>query len=72
MQFSRNDEMSAAMNRLLPPAYADGLNELRVAKDGGPLPTPREVSLHGAHDKDFPDRKFTLIVMQWGQFIDHV
>lgn len=50
---------NTAMNRLLPPAYADGLNELRVSVDGGELPSPREVSLAGAHDKDFPDRKFS-------------
>jgi hypothetical protein len=30
--------------RLVPPAYADGLNELRRSVDGGPLPGPREVS----------------------------
>ncbi|KAI1290125.1 Chorion peroxidase [Halotydeus destructor] len=60
-----------AMTRLLPPAYADGLNELRRAKDEDELPLPRVVSRNLAHDKDIPDRKFTLIVMQWGQFLDH-
>ena len=30
--------------RLVPPFYADGLNELRVSIDGGELPNPREVS----------------------------
>ncbi|XP_054158548.1 peroxidase-like [Oppia nitens] len=57
--------------RLVPPAYADGLNELRVSVDGGPLPSPREVSCKLALDFDIPDRKFSLLVMQWGQIIDH-
>ncbi|CAG2168792.1 unnamed protein product, partial [Oppiella nova] len=57
--------------RLVPPAYADGLNELRVSVDGGDLPSPREVSCKLALDFDLPDRKFSLLVMQWGQIIDH-
>ncbi|CAG2109200.1 unnamed protein product, partial [Medioppia subpectinata] len=58
-------------NRLVPPSYADGLNDLRVSVDGGELPSAREVSCKLALDFDIPDRKFSLLVMQWGQIIDH-
>ncbi|CAG2105713.1 unnamed protein product [Medioppia subpectinata] len=58
-------------NRLVPPSYADGLNDLRVSVDGGDLPSAREVSCKLALDFDIPDRKFSLLVMQWGQIIDH-
>jgi peroxinectin, putative len=57
--------------RLLPPDYADGLTELRRASDNGELPSPREVTLNLAHNIDAPDNIFTLMVMQWGQFLDH-
>lgn len=57
--------------RIVPPDYADGLNELRKAGDGSVLPGAREVSITLATDVDLPDVKFALFVMQWGQFIDH-
>lgn len=60
-----------AFIRLVPPDYADGLNTLRKASDGEHLPGPREVSITLATDVDIPQTKFTLMVMQWGQFIDH-
>lgn len=47
---------NTAMTRLVPPAYADGLNALRVSVDGSPLPGPREVSLGLAQDKDVPNQ----------------
>ncbi|XP_074599828.1 peroxidase-like isoform X2 [Brevipalpus obovatus] len=60
-----------AFSRLVLPEYADGLNELRVASDEGELPGPRVVSALLATDVDIPEQRFTLAVMQWGQFIDH-
>ncbi|XP_025017550.1 chorion peroxidase isoform X2 [Tetranychus urticae] len=57
--------------RIAPPDYSDGLNELRKASDGSNLPGARIVSSTLATDVDIPDVKFSLLVMQWGQFIDH-
>lgn len=44
--------------------------ELRESVFGGPLPSPRLVSLlvHGSRESDSP---VTLMLAQWGQFIDH-
>ena len=60
-----------AFNRLHPADYADGLNNLRKARDQSELPLPRIVSTTLAKDVDLQEPKFTLIVMQWGQFVDH-
>lgn len=59
------------MIRLLPSAYADGLNELRRSQNEEELPSARLVSATAALDKNLPHRKFNLAVMQWGQFLDH-
>lgn len=57
-------------NRFLAPAYSDGIEELRQSVDGGPLPSARFISLlvHGSRDSQSP---VTLMLAQWGQFIDH-
>ncbi|XP_054156555.1 peroxidase-like isoform X2 [Oppia nitens] len=57
--------------RLLPPAYSDGLSVSRISVTGDELPGARVVSLAAATDSKIADKKFTLFVMQWGQFIDH-
>lgn len=57
--------------RLLSPRYFDGINAPRIAYDGGPLPSAREVSYRIIPDQNIPSSKFTLLVMQWGQFLDH-
>ncbi|XP_022248992.1 chorion peroxidase-like isoform X2 [Limulus polyphemus] len=60
-----------AFVRLLRPQYADGLNEPRVASDGSPLPSAREVSVTASPDADLPHRSLTLLTMQFAQFLDH-
>jgi len=60
-----------AFERLLNQAYSDGINEPRVGVDGNPLPSAREVSLLLAPDRNEPNRRYTLLVMQFGQFVDH-
>lgn len=57
--------------RFLAPRYFDGINAPRIANDGGPLPSPRDVSSMANPDKDIPNAIFTLILMQWAQFVDH-
>ena len=57
-------------HRFLQPDYSDGVEDVRVAEDGSPLPSARFVSLvvHGARADEAP---VTMMLAQWGQFIDH-
>ncbi|CAL4099441.1 unnamed protein product [Meganyctiphanes norvegica] len=57
--------------RYLPAEYGDGKMSFRIARSGGKLPEPRHISqmLSNSVQRDTP--KVTLMVMQWGQFIDH-
>lgn len=57
--------------RLLPPDYADGVSQLRVAADGSPLPNPRFMSTSVLYDEAVKDLKLTSLHMIWGQFIAH-
>lgn len=60
------------LERLLPPKYEDGIGSPRVNSIlGGALPLARKFSNNILIDVDQPDLRFTLSVMQWGQFMDH-
>ncbi|XP_040073574.3 chorion peroxidase-like [Ixodes scapularis] len=61
----------SCMQRLLPPAYQDGISAPRVAISGGPLPNARLISSTVHSDMSNPAINFTHMVMQIGQFIDH-
>ena len=43
----------------------------RSADDGGYLPAARQVCRHIFTDQYHGDRTRSLLMMQWGQFIDH-
>ncbi|CAB3381413.1 Hypothetical predicted protein [Cloeon dipterum] len=62
-----------ALQRILPPKYGDGVNSPRAGSRGAALPTAREVSIRltSGGGGDTPDDSLTLLVMQWGQFLDH-
>ncbi|XP_075729299.1 chorion peroxidase-like isoform X2 [Rhipicephalus microplus] len=62
---------NSCMNRLLPPAYQDGISSPRVAADGSPLPNARLVSYTVHPSVSNPAIDITHMVMQLGQFIDH-
>ncbi|KAG8201538.1 hypothetical protein JTE90_011213 [Oedothorax gibbosus] len=65
-------EWGSAMHtyaRVLPPRYADGINEPRSSYDGGPLPSAREVSQRALSAEDRPSRKVTVAFTQWAQFL---
>jgi len=67
-------EWGAAMNahnRFLPPDYGDGISEPRKSVTGYPLPSPRSVSSHLHKDEGFHDHAVTILLVAWGQFIDH-
>lgn len=57
-------------SRFQAPAYSDGIEEIRTSFSGEPLPSPRLISLlvHGSRESESP---VTLMLAQWGQFIDH-
>lgn len=63
-----NNIKSSVLIRLL---RLEGVNLPRIASDGGPLPSARAVSAAATPDMDVPHNMFTLLTMQWGQFIDH-
>lgn len=56
--------------RLLPPAYADGLQEPRIAHSGHPLPNARLLSSVIHKDLNYP-ATYTHMTMQYGQFFSH-
>uniref|UniRef100_H2ZVX8 Uncharacterized protein n=1 Tax=Latimeria chalumnae TaxID=7897 RepID=H2ZVX8_LATCH len=66
-----------AFQRLLKPAYQNGFNlprgfGLSKESEGLPLPGPRLVSTTMMGTETItPDERFTHMLMQWGQFLDH-
>lgn len=62
---------NSCMNRLLPPAYQDGVSSPRVAVDGSPLPNARKISYMVHPNVRNSATNITHMVMQLGQFIDH-
>ena len=48
-----------------------GLEEFRRSVRGGPLPGARDISLNLFPDIDLPSGLHTLMVVAFGQFIDH-
>ncbi|KAJ4434649.1 hypothetical protein ANN_23214 [Periplaneta americana] len=57
--------------RTLPPDYADGVSAPRVASNGDPLPSAREISIKVHRPMYRDDPNFTVMLAVWGQFIDH-
>ncbi|EFN77155.1 uncharacterized protein LOC105189890 isoform X2 [Harpegnathos saltator] len=58
--------------RLLPPAYEDGVSKPRATSvSGAPLPNPRVVSTVIHPDISNLHNRYTLMVMQFAQFLDH-
>ena len=58
-------------HRFLPPDYADGISAPRVSSGGFPLPNPRLVSSLLHQDHGFHDHAVTVMLVAWGQFMDH-
>ena len=58
-------------DRFLPPDYADGISAPRVSSGGFPLPNPRLVSSQLHEDHGFHDHAVTVMLVAWGQFMDH-
>ncbi|XP_037093507.1 peroxidase-like isoform X2 [Pollicipes pollicipes] len=60
-----------ALQRILAPAYENGIFTPRVASDGGALPSARDVSNIVVSTANSPYPDVTISVMTWGQFLDH-
>ena len=58
-------------DRLIPPAYDDGISEPRTGYDGLPLPSARLVTSHVHFEAGFSEHAATTLVVSWGQFMDH-
>ncbi|XP_023215778.1 uncharacterized protein LOC111618468 [Centruroides sculpturatus] len=60
------------LNRLLPSQYDDDMSTPRSrGVNGKILPSPRAVSTAIHYDISAPHVRYSLMVMQWGQFVDH-
>jgi len=58
-------------HRFLPASYSDGVDKVRRSVTGKSLPNPRKVSSTVHRSLDITGTKFTTMLMQWGQFLDH-
>lgn len=58
-------------HRFLPPDYADGVSAPRAARSGRALPSARAVSATVHGDLGFHDHAVTIMLVAWGQFMDH-
>ncbi|XP_046453343.1 peroxidase-like isoform X1 [Daphnia pulex] len=61
----------STFQRILPPAYSDGVFAPRIAMDGTTLPSARFISLVIVSHHDAPRADLSLLWMVFGQFIDH-
>lgn len=60
------------MERILPPAYGDGIWSPRVlSSDGRYLPSARSISALLFSDLHVPHEKYNVLMMQFGQFLVH-
>ena len=67
--FGRSNTVFA---RMLPAAYDDGVSQPRSRSvTGQDLPSPRFISTSIHKDIQHPHSRYTLMVMQFGQFLDH-
>lgn len=59
------------VNRLMGPRFADGMSHPRISVTGNNLPLSRIVSRTIHPDEGFHDHAGTVMVIAWGQFMDH-
>ncbi|XP_036323831.1 peroxidase [Rhagoletis pomonella] len=57
--------------RLVGPLYSDGINAPRISVTGHDLPISRVVSRTMHPDDGYHDHAGTVMVIAWGQFMDH-
>ncbi|CAL4059485.1 unnamed protein product, partial [Meganyctiphanes norvegica] len=63
---------STVFARMLPAGYDDGISAPRTRSvNGDTLPSPRRISTSIHNDISHLHQRYTLMVMQFGQFLDH-
>lgn len=62
---------NSPFQRLIGPLYADGINAPRISVTGRDLPYSRVVSRTMHPDDGYHDHAGTVMVIAWGQFMDH-
>jgi len=62
---------NSCIRTLLQHSLSAGVNSPRVASNGQDLPSARVISSQFATEADIPYDNYTLLIMQWGQFLDH-
>ncbi|XP_043070897.1 peroxidase [Drosophila grimshawi] len=62
---------NSPFQRLIGPLYADGINAPRISLTGRDLPYSRVVSRTMHPDDGYHDHAGTVMVIAWGQFMDH-
>ncbi|KAL7641462.1 UNVERIFIED_CONTAM: hypothetical protein RMT77_007333 [Armadillidium vulgare] len=60
-----------AFTRMILPNYEDGISEPRLSASKKPLPSPRLVSAAIAPPISDVYNNLTILIWQWGQFVDH-
>ncbi|KAE9538851.1 hypothetical protein AGLY_005433, partial [Aphis glycines] len=63
--------VNTALVRLLPAAYQDGESRPRLTSFGRVLPSARLIRTTLFPERNVPDIRFTLAVMQWAQVVAH-
>lgn len=58
------------LNRLLSAAYSGDIEVVRRSVNRKPLPYAREISRAVANFTEVLDERFTMAVLQWGQFLE--
>jgi peroxidase len=77
LRTARRGAANTALRRLLPAEYQNGFSTPRgwnksQLYNGYMLPNARDVSTHIISTKNITeDSRFSLMLMQWGQFLDH-
>lgn len=56
---------------MLKPVYSDAISDPRVGAHGASLPPPRIVSRTIHPDEGYHDHAATILLISWGQFMDH-
>eukprot|EP00095_Tigriopus_kingsejongensis_P000004 maker-scaffold342_size201858-snap-gene-0.19 protein:Tk00004 transcript:maker-scaffold342_size201858-snap-gene-0.19-mRNA-1 annotation:"PREDICTED: myeloperoxidase-like" len=60
------------LRRYFGPMYDDGVARPKIRSvTGSPLPNVRSISALVHHNASNLDSRYTLVLMQWGQFLDH-